>query len=170
MNTSDMKNETIIKKPETLGEIKDFLTMAIKKALALTPASFGKFTSDRLPDDYLYDKWIGKNKDFGDVYLNMDDTNRELYIKYVVGQSYEDIFYLSFILRHFFMFCYNYDSRDFKQNPFTGKYGQALLIQATGKKNPSGVTCLQVQKLFNKLDDNGKLYLVECAFGETASA
>jgi hypothetical protein len=156
---------TLIKKPETIKEITDFLSIAIEKAMSLNASSFGKFTADHLSDDYFFNKWIGKKKDFADVYLNMDNDNQQLFIKYAVGQASEHSFFLSQILRRFFNFCFNFHSSDFTENPFTGKYGIQLTKAATGKKNPAWITSSQVQKLFHKLDDDGKQYLTWCVFG-----
>jgi hypothetical protein len=160
-----MQTHLINNKPNTIGEISIFLTTVIEKVISLTPASFGKFTADRLPDDYLYNKWIGKKKDFADVYLNMDDENRQLFIKYVIGQDCEHSYYLAATLQRFFLFCWNYDSSDFTENPFTGKYKDLLCKKATGKKNPNWITSKQVQLLFHKLDRNGKEYITWCIFG-----
>ena len=154
---------TTLKKPETLGEIKDFLEIAISKTLSLTPSSFGKFTPSHLPDDYLYDKWLGKEKDFSDVYLNMDPGCQNLFIEYILGSNEVEDYYRS-ILHHFFIFCWNYDSTGC-EDPFRGKYADYLTKLSTGKKNASGVRSMQVIRLFHKLDKNGKMYLTWCAFG-----
>jgi len=154
------------KMPETIKEIKDFLSLALQKVSKLNASSFGKFTAPHLPDDYLYRKWIGKDKDFADVYLNMDNTNQRLFIKYLIEKDSEIDFALSVILHQFFLFCWNWDSPQFTENPFAGKHKDLLYKEATGKKNPSGVSSKQVQALFNKLDDNGKTYLTWCVFGQ----
>jgi hypothetical protein len=153
------------KKPETIKEITDFLSITIQKVLHLKAASFGKFTEKHLADDYLYRKWIGKDKDFADVYLNMDNDHQRLFIKYVLEEDNEEDFYLSTVLHRFFLFCWNWDSREFTENPFGGKYKDLLCKAATGKTKPSGITSKQVQRLFHKLDDNGKAYLTWCVFG-----
>ena len=155
-----------MKKPETISEITLFLTEVIDKVLTLNASSFGKFTSNRLPDDYIYQKWIGKEKDFTDVYLNLDSTNQELFIRYVFGDRVdENCYYYSILLHEFFLFCWNFDSKGC-ENPFKGKYADHLCKMATGKKNPNWIKAMQILQMFKKLDTNGRTYLTWCCFGK----
>jgi len=156
-------------KPTTISEIVPFINQAVIKTLSLTPSSFGKFTSDHLPDDYFYYKWLGKNKEFTDVYLNMDPTHQALFVKYVIGEEVEEDAHLAALLNRFFLFTHNYDSDDFCENPFAGKYGAMLMKLATGKTKPSFITGMQVINCFYKCDWNGKLYLTKCALGAKKS-
>src|SRR5436853_6994247 len=93
-------------KPETFADIASFLEKCIDKVFRLTPSSFGKFTPSHLNDDYLYNKWIGKEKDFADLYMNCDKGIQERFVVYVIGET-EHAFYLSCILHRFFLFCWN---------------------------------------------------------------
>jgi hypothetical protein len=161
--------KSISEDPKTIGEIKDFLTLCIDKALSLKAVNFAHFTPARLPDDYIYNKWLSKKKDFADVYLNMDGEAQRKFVKWVVGPR-ENLYTLSAILHRFFLFCWNWDSKDFTENPFEGKHKDLMCMKATGKRNPSWIMSKDVQKLFHKLDNNGKTYLTWCVFGKKKEA
>jgi len=148
----------------TLQDIKPFIDKALVKVANLTPSSFGKFTANRLPDDYLYDKWIGKKKDFTDVYLNLDPQHQELFCKYV-GTEYGDSEHAA-LLKRFFLFCNNYDSSDFREDPFNHKENGAYLKKvATGITDPSGVRAMEVLKCYRSVNENWQKYILGCALG-----
>lgn len=159
-----MTTEAQIPQPKKIPEITSFLNHVIHKVLALTPSSFGKFTPDNLPDNYIYNKWLQKEKDFVDVYLNLDSDNRAAFIRYVVGET-EHEYYLAALVHLFFLFACNYDSAGC-ENPFSGKYGEMLTKLATGKKTAPGISAMEVIKCFYNCDTNGKQYLTWCCFGK----
>lgn len=150
----------------TYEKFKPFLDIALEKIATLTPASFGKFTSPRLEDDYIYQKWIGKKKDFTDVYLNLDPTHQELFVQYC-GIPEEMAWEYASHLSRFFLFANNYDSSDFGENPFAHpKNGPYLRKLATGKENPQGIHAMEVLKAYRAThNDEWKYYMLRCALG-----
>lgn len=149
----------------TTTTIREFLTIAIEKIVNLSPASFGKFTPEGLPENYIYNKWIEKDKCFVRLYLDLDAKNRDAFIKYCGMET--EVSPHSQLLSMFLLFCANYDSPDYYENPFAAKYAAYLYKKATGRNIiNSGVKSMQVVKLFHKLDDNGKAYLVNCCFAK----
>lgn len=152
----------------TISAIREFLSIVTGKIVNLSPASFGKFTPSYLPENYFYTKWINDKKDFTSIYLNMDSCAREAFIKYCGIET--EVSPHSQLLSMFLLFCANYDSPDYYENPFAARYARYLYKKATGRNViNSGVKAMQVVKLFHKLDDNGKAYLVNCCFSKKKS-
>lgn len=150
-------------KPKTIGECQETLDILIEKILNLKPESFQWFTRDDLPKTYLLNKWLSMKKDFTDVYLNMDYTHEELFLKYCGIQ--EHLEYYSRFLRRFLLFANNYDAPDYCANPFAGEHGGFLRELATGDKNAQGITAMQILHAWRKSERGVKLYLTHCCFG-----
>lgn len=146
-----------------LGEIRVILNTALLKATNLTAVSFGKFTPARLPEDYLYQKWKGFDKDFGRLFLNMDMQGRKLFMIYS-GQTEEKADESARILSDWLRFACNFNTSEY-HNPFEDKrHGKLFCKMATGKLNPSWIYCKDVIKCYLKGSPQERLYLVACCF------